>query len=90
MTAKAPLRKLPQDPQDNDALQPAQVSRPASMPNFLENIFAQLKRAESRVVLREIHGDRFVSVTGKEFLERANDAFCWRPIPSSGLRYIWV
>ena len=34
------------------------------MPNFLENIFEQLKRAESRVVLREIHGDRFVSVTG--------------------------
>ncbi len=40
------------------------------MPNFLENIFAQLKRADGRVVLREIHGDRFVSVAGRELLER--------------------
>lgn len=40
------------------------------MPNFLEDIFAQLKRAESRVVLREIHGEQFVSVTGKELLEQ--------------------
>src|SRR5262245_52927904 len=41
------------------------------MPNFLENIFDQLRRAGERVVLREIHGDRFVSVTGKELLEQA-------------------
>lgn len=40
------------------------------MPNFLENIFAQLKRADGRVVLREIRGDRFVSVTGQELLEQ--------------------
>src|ERR1700693_5725080 len=40
------------------------------MPNFLENVFAQLKRAESRVVLREIHGEEFVSVTGGELLNR--------------------
>jgi long-chain acyl-CoA synthetase len=40
------------------------------MPNFLENIFAQLKRADTRVVLREIHGRQFVSVTGKELLEQ--------------------
>ncbi len=39
------------------------------MPNFLENIFAQLKRAHDRVVLREIHGQEFVSVTGGELLE---------------------
>jgi long-chain acyl-CoA synthetase len=39
------------------------------MPNFLENTFAQLKRADSRVVLREIHGEQFVSVTGSELLE---------------------
>ena len=40
------------------------------MPNFLENIFAQLKRAHDRVVLREIHGQEFVSVTGGELLEK--------------------
>ena len=42
----------------------------AAMPNFLEDIFAQLKRADSRVVLREIHGEEFVSVSGKELLEQ--------------------
>ena len=40
------------------------------MPNFLEKILAQLKRADGRVVLREIHGDRFVSVTGRELLDQ--------------------
>lgn len=40
------------------------------MPNFLENIFAQLKRADSRVVLREILGEQFVSLTGGELLEQ--------------------
>jgi len=40
------------------------------MPNFLETIFAQLKRADGRVVLREIRGDHFVSVTGRELLEQ--------------------
>ncbi|MGC2816153.1 MAG: AMP-binding protein [Candidatus Acidiferrum sp.] len=40
------------------------------MPNFLEDIFAQLKRADSRVVLREIHGENFVSVSGRELLEQ--------------------
>src|SRR5580693_2812519 len=44
------------------------------MPNFLENVFAQLKRAESRVVLREIHGEEFVSVTGGELLNRVQHA----------------
>src|SRR3984957_2239610 len=43
---------------------------PATMPNFLEDIFAQLKKADSRVVLREIHGEEFVSVSGKELLEQ--------------------
>lgn len=37
--------------------------------NFIEEIFAQLKRAEGRVVLREIHGEDFVSVSGKELLD---------------------
>ena len=40
------------------------------MPNFLEDIVAQLKRADSRVVLREIHGEEFVSVSGRELLEQ--------------------
>ena len=40
------------------------------MPNFLESIFAQLKRAEDRVVLREIHGEKIVSLTGGELLEQ--------------------
>jgi long-chain acyl-CoA synthetase len=40
------------------------------MPNFIEDIFAQLKRADSRVVLREIHGDQIVSVSGRELLEQ--------------------
>jgi long-chain acyl-CoA synthetase len=40
------------------------------MPNFLEAIFAQLKRADGRVVLREIHGDHFVSVSGRELLDQ--------------------
>ena len=41
------------------------------MPNFLETILAQLKRADGRVVLREVHGDRFASVTGRELLDQA-------------------
>ena len=43
---------------------------PSTMPNFLEDIFAQLKKADSRVVLREIHGGEFVSVSGRELLEQ--------------------
>jgi long-chain acyl-CoA synthetase len=38
------------------------------MPNFLESLFAQLKRADTRVVLREVRGEQFVSVTGSELL----------------------
>ena len=40
------------------------------MPNFLETIFGQLRRAADRVVLREVHGEKLVSVTGRELLER--------------------
>jgi long-chain acyl-CoA synthetase len=40
------------------------------MPNFLETIFTQLKRADGRVVLREIRDDQFVSVTGRELLDQ--------------------
>jgi long-chain acyl-CoA synthetase len=40
------------------------------MPNFLENIFAQLLRSADRTVLREIRGEQFVSVTGRELLDQ--------------------
>ena len=40
------------------------------MPHFLENIFSQLKRADGRVVLREIRGEQFVSLTGGELLDQ--------------------
>jgi len=40
------------------------------MANFIENIFVQLARANSRVVLREVHGTEFVSVTGNELIEQ--------------------
>jgi long-chain acyl-CoA synthetase len=38
------------------------------MANFLESIFAQLQRADERVVLREIHGESFTTITGSELL----------------------
>jgi long-chain acyl-CoA synthetase len=38
------------------------------MANFLESIFAQLQRADERVVLREIHGETFTTITGRELL----------------------
>ena len=44
--------------------------QPTTVSNFLENIFAQLHSGASRVVLREIHGEHFVGVTGKELLEQ--------------------
>ena len=40
------------------------------MANFLQNIFEQLSRSQSRVVLREVHGENFVSVTGGELLQQ--------------------
>src|SRR5215472_3226490 len=40
------------------------------MANFLESLFAQLSRAGTRTVLREIHGEQFVSVTGGELLRQ--------------------
>src|ERR1700758_3512969 len=42
------------------------------MPNFLENIFAQLQRSADRVVLREIHGEQFVGTTGRELLDQVH------------------
>jgi long-chain acyl-CoA synthetase len=43
------------------------------MSNFLEIIFAQLERSGGRVVLREIHGAQFVSVTGRELLDQIRE-----------------
>ena len=40
------------------------------MPDFLDTIFAQLQRSAGRVILREIHGEQFVSVTGRELLDQ--------------------
>src|SRR5216684_3603455 len=39
------------------------------MATFLENVFAQLKQADARVVLREIRDEQFLSLTGRELLE---------------------
>ena len=39
------------------------------MTNFLENIFAEMHKAAERVVLREVRGDKFVSVSGRELLD---------------------
>jgi long-chain acyl-CoA synthetase len=44
------------------------------MLNFLENVFVQLRKASGRVVLREIHGERFADATGAELLERISTA----------------
>ena len=54
------------------------------MPNFLENIFAQLMRANSRVVLREIRGEQFVSVTGSELLDQVQQVRAF--LRSSGIQ----
>jgi len=44
------------------------------MPSFLESIFEQLRRAANRVVLREVRGKEFVSVSGQELLEQVQSA----------------
>src|ERR1700687_540045 len=44
------------------------------MGNFLENLFEQLHRAADGVVLREVRGEQFISVTGRELLERVGRA----------------
>jgi long-chain acyl-CoA synthetase len=46
------------------------ASNLSAIPNFLESIFAQLQRSADRVVLREIHGEQFVSTTGTELLDQ--------------------
>jgi long-chain acyl-CoA synthetase len=54
------------------------------MPNFLENIFAQLQRSAGRVVLREIHGAQFVSATGRELLDQVRHVRAY--LRNAGLR----
>jgi long-chain acyl-CoA synthetase len=39
------------------------------MGNFLENVFDQLQKAADRVVIREVRGDGFVGVSGRELLD---------------------
>jgi long-chain acyl-CoA synthetase len=47
------------------------------MANFLENAFAQLQQAAGRVVLREIRGTEFASVSGGELLDQVARARVW-------------
>jgi len=44
------------------------------MGNFLENLFGQLQKSATRVVLREVRSEQFVSVTGGELLEQVGRA----------------
>jgi long-chain acyl-CoA synthetase len=44
------------------------------MSNFLENLFAQLRRNPTRTVLREIRGDQFTNVTGDQLLSQIQQA----------------
>jgi len=52
------------------------------MANFLQNIFDRLQRSADRVVLREIHGERFIPVSGEELLVLVERARGW--LRSSG------
>jgi long-chain acyl-CoA synthetase len=47
------------------------------MANFLQHIFENLQRSADRVVLREVRGDQFVSLTGAELLGRVESARDW-------------
>jgi long-chain acyl-CoA synthetase len=54
------------------------------MPNFLQNIFDRLRRSADRVVLREVHGQEFVSNTGAELLGLVEKARQW--LRSTGIQ----
>ena len=54
------------------------------MSNFLENALAQLQKASGRVVLREIRGTEFVSVSGAELLDQVARARAY--LRGAGLR----
>lgn len=44
------------------------------MANFIENVFVELQKAGDRVVLREVRGTEFFSVTGKQLLQQVRNA----------------
>jgi long-chain acyl-CoA synthetase len=54
------------------------------MPNFLENIFGRLQQAAERAVLREMRGEQFVAVTGRELLDQVQRVRAY--LRQSGLR----
>jgi long-chain acyl-CoA synthetase len=54
------------------------------MANFLQNIFENLQRSADRVVLREVHGQEFVSKTGAELLSLVENARTW--LRSTGIQ----
>jgi long-chain acyl-CoA synthetase len=47
------------------------------MANFLQNIFERLQRSADRVVLREVHGEQFVSKSGLELLRLIETGRDW-------------
>jgi long-chain acyl-CoA synthetase len=47
------------------------------MSNFLENVFAQLEKSASRVVIREIRGESFHELTGAQLLQQIGRAQAW-------------
>ena len=47
------------------------------MPNFLENVFTQLEKSASRVVIREIRGEAFLELTGAQLLQQIRRAQEW-------------
>ena len=55
-----------------------------SMPNFLENTFAQLHKGSGRVVLCEIRGMEFSSISGAELLDQVARARAY--LRGAGLR----
>jgi len=54
------------------------------MPNFLQNIFERLQRSAGRVVLREVHGQEFLSKSGAELLSLVENARQW--LRSAGIQ----
>src|SRR5438874_13720758 len=54
------------------------------MSNFLQDIFDRLQRSPSRVVLREVHGQQFISKTGAELLNLVESARLW--LRSNGIQ----
>ncbi len=47
------------------------------MPNFLDNLFAQIQRASDRIVLQELSASGMVSIRGKELLQKVRCVRAW-------------